>query len=134
MPTRKERVTPFLIITVVYAVVTYMIYSRTGIGWQDNFMKFLLIINMLVLCSFLFTLFLKISIHSLALNSLVGILILMHNSVDSGIFFYPMLVSVLVAGVVMWSRLYLQVHTLREVLVGGGVGLMIGMGGMFLLF
>jgi len=134
MPTRKERVMPFMIITLVYAVVTYMIYARTGIDWQDNFMKYLLIIDGLVLCSFLFTLFLKISIHSLAINSLVGILILMHNSVDNGIFLYPMLVSILLAGAVMWSRLYLQVHTLREVITGAGIGLTIGMGGMFFLF
>jgi hypothetical protein len=134
MPTRKERIVPFLLIVVLYGIVTYLLYARTGISMQDNFMKFLLIIDALVLCSFLLTFFLKLSIHSLAIMAMVGIMIILNNSVENGIFLYPMLVSIVLAGVVMTARLQLQVHTMREVVLGAAVGLVVGMGGMIFLF
>jgi hypothetical protein len=134
MPTRKERIIPFLLIVVLYGIVTYLLYVRTGISIQDNFMKFLLIIDGLVLCSFLFTLVWKLSIHSLAIMAIVGIMIILNNSVDSGVFLYPMLASLVLAGAVMTARLQLQAHTMREVVMGATVGLAVGIGGMIFLF
>ncbi len=134
MPTRKERIVPFLVIVVLYGIVPYLLHARTGIDLHDNFMKFLLIINALVLCSFLLTFFLKISIHSLAIMAMVGIMIILNNSVDNGVFLYPMLLSIVLAGAVMTARLQLHAHTLREVVMGAVVGLVVGMGGMIFLF
>jgi membrane-associated phospholipid phosphatase len=134
MNSREERIIPFSIISLLYVLVTYLLHNKTGIGWQDSFMKFLLIIDAVVICSFLFTLILKISIHAMATSAIVGIVTVLNNFVDNGVFLYPMLVCIILAGVVMTARLYLQAHTLREVVVGALVGLTIGISGMVILF
>lgn len=78
-------------------------------------MKFLLIIDALVLSSFIVTLFIKASIHALSL-------------------FYPMVIAIFLSGLIMASRLYLQVHTPKEIAVGAGVGIFVSLIGMLYFF
>lgn len=134
MPGRKERIVPFLMIAILHGMITYFLYAKTGINWADNFMKFLLIINALILVSFLFTLFVKISIHALSISGMVGILLVLNNTVENGVFFYPMLAAIIMAGFVMMARLQLQAHTTREISLGAMIGMMVSVGGMLLLF
>ena len=45
MEERQERIIPFSFITILYCVVTYLFYSRTRVGLNDNLLKFLIIIS-----------------------------------------------------------------------------------------
>lgn len=134
MPLRRERIAPFLMISLLYGVVTYLLYSKTGLAWQDPFMKFLLIINALVVSAFISTLFIKASIHALSISAFTVLVILLNNVVENGALFYPMLASLLLCGVIMTSRLYLQVHTPKEVVIGSTIGIVVALGGMAILF
>lgn len=134
MPLRRERIAPFLMISLLYGVVTYLLHEKIGLGWQDTFMKFLLLIDVLVVSAFVITLFMKASIHSLSMSAMTIIMVVLNNSVENGIFFYPMLLTILLSGLVMTARLYLQVHTLKEVLVGSVIGILVAAGGMMILF
>lgn len=134
MPLRRERIAPFLMISLLYAVVTYLLHEKIGLGWQDTFMKFLLVIDLLVFSSFLITLFTKASIHSLSMSAMTIIMVVLNNSVENGVFFYPMLLTILLCGAVMTARLYLQVHTLKEVLVGSATGIVVASMSMMILF
>jgi hypothetical protein len=134
MANRKERLIPFFIIALLYILVTYMLHSRTGIGWQEPFMKFLLLIDVLVLFAFSITLVLKASIHSLCAGAMVVIVMFLNKLVENGIFFYPMLLALLLAGAVMSARLYLGAHTLREVATGASVGISVSAATIFFLF
>ena len=134
MPLRRERIAPFLMISLLYGVVTYLLYSKIGLAWQDPFMKFLLIIDALVLSSFIVTLFMKASIHSLSISGITVMLITLNTMVENGSLFYPMVVAIFLCGLIMTSRLYLQVHTPKEIAVGAGVGILVSLIGMLYFF
>ncbi len=134
MPLRKERIAPFLMIAILYLVVTYLLHSKLGLGFQDPFMKFLIIIDLLVMVAFFVTLVLKASIHSLAIGGMTVIIAMLNTVTENGIFFYPLIASILMLGIVASARLYLQVHTLKEVFVGLITGALVSLGGMIFLF
>lgn len=134
MKDRHERIIPFSFITILYIVVTYLFYTRTRIGFNDNLLKFLIIIDALVLVGTLVTYFYKVSVHSMGICGLVGILLPLNNISEDGALFYPTLAAIVIAGVVMSARLQLNAHTPREVMVGGVLGFTTGFGMMFFMF
>lgn len=134
MPLRKERIAPFLMITLLYMVITLLLHLKLHFGLQDPFMKFLFIVDALVLASFIVTLWLKASIHSLAMGGFMVMLVMLNSMTENGILFYPLLVAIVIMGAVMTARLYLQVHTFKEVMVGFGVGCLVSTIGMIYLF
>lgn len=134
MKTRQERIGPFLMVAALYGVITYLLHSKTGIGWNEPFMRFLLVVDMLVLAAFVVTLVTKASIHGLAAGASVVIMVMLQFLVENGVFFYPMLASMVLAGAVMSARLYLQAHTPREMLAGFGAGVAVAAAAMFYWF
>jgi hypothetical protein len=134
MEDRRERIYPFFFTSLFYLIVTYLFYSKTRIGLDDNLLKILMIVDALVVVSAVITLFYKISVHSLAVCGILGILLPLNRvAVDSSLF-YPTLTVVVIAGAVMSSRLQLNAHSIREVLVGAVVGITTGLCGMIYLF
>jgi membrane-associated phospholipid phosphatase len=65
---------------------------------------------------------------------LIAILIAINSVVDTGLFFYPLLVSIVVAGAVMSARMYLVAHTMREVVVGAVAGFATAILGFIIAF
>lgn len=122
MVDRHERIIPFSFVTILYIVVTYLFYSRTRIGVEDNLLKFLIIIDALALVGTVVTYFYKVSIHSIAVCGLIGILLPLNKISEQNALFYPTLATIVLAGAVMSARLQLNVHTPREVMVGGILG------------
>lgn len=131
---RRERVVPFAFIAILYAAVTYLFYSRTRIGLNDTLLKFLIIIDVLVLLATIITIFYKISIHSMAVWAFIGILLPLNKVSEEGTLLYPTLASIVIAGLVMASRLQLHAHTPREVMIGAMTGLMASFVSMTVLF
>lgn len=131
MANRKDRLLPFLMITVFYAVVCGMFFFK--VSMNVNFNKIMLIATALTAVATVVTFFFKISIHSLAMGGALGILMPL-NKVAAGALLYPVVGLIVLAGLVMSSRLYLQVHTLREVGYGAALGFLIGFFGMIILF
>jgi hypothetical protein len=134
MKDRQERIIPFSFITILYIVVTYLFYSRTRIGIEDNLLKFLIIIDALALAGTIATYFYKVSMHSLAICGLIGILLPLNKISEENALFYPTIVMIALAGVVMSARLQLNVHTPREVMIGGVLGFVTSFVLMFFLF
>jgi len=98
-----------------------------------NFNRIMIIVAALVGIATVITFFYKISIHSLAWGGVVGILLSMNRMVE-GTLLIPTIVAIVLAGLVMSARLFLNAHTLREVLSGALTGFVAGLGGMMLLF
>jgi hypothetical protein len=134
MEQRRQRIFPFLLITVFYTAVTYVFYDRAEVSLNDNFLKFLLIINALVVVSTLVTLFYKVSVHSIAIWGLIGILLPLNNVADSGTLFIPTIGAIIFAGIIMSARLQLNVHKTGEVFTGALVGFATSFAIMQLLF
>jgi membrane-associated phospholipid phosphatase len=58
----------------------------------------------------------------------------LNKAVENGSLLWPTLIVLIVAGLVMSARLYLNAHTPREVLYGALAGFSIGFFGMIFLF
>lgn len=114
--------------------MTFFFYKKIGFTISDSFFKLLLILDALVIVATIVTFFYKISVHSMAIWCVLGILIPMNHDAADGILFYPILGVILLAGIVMWSRLYLQVHSFTEVMTGSVLGFLISFGLMVAFF
>lgn len=134
MRDRRERIIPFYFIAVLYLGMTLLFYWKFNMNLTDNVLKFLLIMNTLVIVSAIITPFYRISIHSVGMCGLLGVLLPLNTVSEDGALLYPTVFLIVLAGVVMSSRLQLNAHTPREVMLGGMMGFAISFGGMLVLF
>lgn len=134
MATRAERILPFTIIAIVYCFITYLFYSKTRIGLNDNFMKFMIIIDMLAVVATLCTLVSKVSIHSMVAWCIIGILIPLNKLTEVNTLFLPTLIFIVLTGFIMAARVRSGAHSLKQVLWGSIAGLATGIGGMFFIY
>lgn len=134
MKERKERTLPFIFITLIYIVVTFLFYYKVKISLSDNFLKLMIIIDLLVLASTIATFFFKVSVHSVGIWGLVGITMLLTKISEVPTLFYAAVVLIVLAGFIMSSRLWLQAHSFREVMWGAVLGLATSITGMLILF
>ena len=130
MPERRQRTLPFLFISILYCVVTFLFHWKVSVASVTHL---LMIITALVVISASITLFYKVSIHSAAIWGIVGILLPLYKS-SNGSLLISIIVSIIAAGLVMSSRLILDAHTPREVLAGSLLGFGVGFAGMLILF
>jgi membrane-associated phospholipid phosphatase len=131
LESRAERIVPFIFISIIYSLVTSLFFYKGSFG--SNFNKLMLIVSLLVIAATLITFFYKISVHSISIWGAVGILLPLNKIVD-GSLLWPTAAIIVVAGLVMSSRLFLNAHTPREILIGAVVGFSIGFCALLLLF
>ncbi|MEJ1239656.1 phosphatase PAP2 family protein [Chryseolinea sp. T2] len=134
LESRRERMIPFTFVAILYILITWLLYSRTRISINDNLLKFLVIIDVLVVMATIITFFYKVSVHAMAVWAFIGILLPLNKISEEGKLFGPTLIAILLAGVIMSARLQLNAHTPREVMVGAITGLLLSFGGMMVLF
>jgi hypothetical protein len=130
LPERKDRVLPFIFITIVY-VGTSMIF------WKMNFpivFKLMVVISGLSFMVTILTFFFKISVHAVASSGIVGILLAITIFASVGELIIPALAILIIAGMVMSARLHLNVHNGSEVGWGGVLGFLVGFLGVGILF
>lgn len=94
----------------------------------------MVIVSTMVVFGAVVTLFYKLSIHSLAMWGMAGILLPMNKVSEVNGLLIPTVVVIVIAGLVMSARLALNAHTPREVMVGSISGFAIGFFGMIILF
>lgn len=131
MQQRSDRYVPFIMITIFYVAATVLFYTMDSLS--PNFVKLLTIVSILIVAATAITFFYKISIHSLAMWGAVGILLPLTKA-SLGQLVWPTAIVIVLTGVVMSARLYLQAHTPREVLYGALTGFGIGFLGMNVFF
>jgi len=134
MYNRQERFGPFLFISALYLIVTYFFYNNYRMGLHDTVFKLIIIIDALVILATIITLFFKVSVHALALWGLLGIVLPLNKIAENGQLLIPTVLIILAAGVVMSSRLKLNAHTPREIMIGSLVGFSTGQLGILVLF
>ncbi len=128
---RSERILPFAFVTILYCIVTFMFYWKFPV---PNILKLMMIITSMVIVSAAVTLFFKISVHSVAVCGIVGMLLPLNHASEQGLLLYPTIAALVVAGLVMSSRLQLNAHAPREILAGALTGFALGFGGIAILF
>lgn len=131
MPYRQQRILPFIFISAIYVFVTIMFYLKFPI---PNLLRLMMIVSAMVVVTTVTTFFYKLSVHSLAIWGAVGMMLPMNKVSEVGSLLVPTVLVIIVAGLVMSSRLALNAHTPREIMVGGVTGFAIGFFGMIILF
>lgn len=134
MTERRERIMPFILITIIYLISTWVFFSKIRIAPDDSAIRFLMIIDLLVIVSTIATLFFKISVHSVAAWGMVGITLLLTKISEINTLFYISIGLIVLAGIIMSARLQLGVHSYREVMWGSVLGLATSIAGMMILF
>jgi hypothetical protein len=127
---KRDRILPFTFISILYGVVTYMFYWKFPV---PNLLKLMMIITCMVITCTVITPFYKVSVHSLAIWGIIGILMPLNQATD-GALLYPLVSGMVIAGIVMSARLLLDAHVPREVMIGSVLGFAIGFAGMMYLF
>jgi hypothetical protein len=127
---KRDRILPFTFISILYGVVTYMFYWKFPV---PNLLKLMMIITSMVITCTVITPFYKVSVHSLAIWGIIGILMPLNQATD-GALLYPLVSGMVIAGIVMSARLLLDAHVPREVMIGSVLGFAIGFAGMMYLF
>jgi len=131
---RRDRIVPFSIMTVFYGVVIYFFYAKFRIGLHDSVFKLMLVLNLLVLVTTVATYFYKVSVHSLCMWGLLGIIFFLNKISDNNMLLIPTGVLLVATGLVMSSRLQLGAHTSNEVWFGAMLGFVVSYFAMALLF
>jgi len=131
---RQDRVVPFLMITVFYGVVTYFFYDKFRIGLHDNVLRLMIVLDLLVVVTTAITFFYKVSVHSLCMWGMIGIVLYLHKASDNNMLLIPSVVLFLLTGLVMASRLQLNAHNANEIWFGAAAGFGVSFAAMTLLF
>jgi membrane-associated phospholipid phosphatase len=131
MEDRKERTIPFLFISAFYVALSFILIPKLELN--PTFPVIIIAISSLVAVLTVITLFWKISIHSAASCGLVGFILGIHFHFPENELLWPLVISVLIAGAVMSSRLYLGVHRMREIVAGAAVGMATSLGATLFL-
>ncbi|QHT67913.1 hypothetical protein GXP67_15335 [Rhodocytophaga rosea] len=128
---KNERFMPFLITTLFYMVTTYL-FLRQMQGYFTMIVVLSSITFSIALVT-LITVFWKISAHSVGICGMIGFLFGFYQKYADPQLFYPILVVILLAGLLMSARLYLNAHTPAQVFAGGLLGLVISFATVYLL-
>lgn len=127
----KDRRLPFIFVSIIYCFVAWMFWFRMPFNTVINALFVSLAANVVLLTVISF--YWKISIHAAAVGGMVGILFALWQKYPAEAFYYPFLGMILMAGLVMTARLYLNAHTPNQILGGSVVGLCTCLLGIILL-
>jgi len=125
---RKDRILPHVFSSLIYVAVTWFFYSKLA---AVPFMYVLISsISCCMVAVTVINLFWKISAHSTAIGGLFSFVVFYYVANSSFQGFYLIVIVLLISGIVMASRLLLDVHTLAQVCAGFVLGTIVGMLGL----
>lgn len=116
---KEERPLPFSFIFIWYGISSYLFVFRLGLG--KPFSTIMIAVTILIGLLFVITKWFKISIHSTAIWSAVGIIaaLMITKAVSIPAILFG---TILLAGITSMSRLFLGYHEPREVWYGTFLG------------
>ena len=120
---RKERLLPFFYISIFYGFTAYY-FSRQMLV-TDITSGIFILTAMMILAASIVTFFWKISVHSVSMGGVVGLLFVITAMLPESPVNYLLLAAILISGLVLSARLKLQAHTPAQVYMGFVLGLLI---------
>ncbi len=114
MKTRRDRVIMMSLTTVIYLATGYMLFIQKHL--DPSFVLLWGALSFTVLLTALITFFWRISAHSAGAGGVVGyFMALAYSGIDV---IYPLAIAFVAAGALISARLYLQAHTILQVVAG----------------
>lgn len=130
MPGRKDRVLPFFFTSMFYIITTYMFFSNFRVN--QAVVVILAGTTVIILLISMVTLFFKVSTHSASAGGLMGFLIGLGFRYPQEQIMWPLMLILMLGGLAMSARLYLNEHKPIGILVGWVMGLTISLGSILI--
>ncbi len=131
LTSKRQRFTPFLFVTCFYGVTSYMFYAKVNVN--SLFYLILAITTGLLMLLTIITIYWKISIHGAGIGGMLGFILaisFMHYMPSIAFIFSA---SIVIAGLVIYSRLSSNAHTPLQVYTGLLLGAIVCYASMKLL-
>lgn len=112
----KDRGVPFTVTSIYYILTVYLLYQQSQLDpilWQV-----LGIITLSIVVLTIITFFWKMSAHMTGMGGLIAAVVVLGLKFTTFQPLYPLLISVMLAGLVASVRLYLEAHKPLEIYVG----------------
>ena len=119
---RTERLVPYMFTCLYYGVLTYIFYS--GMSFHPFFVL-MASMTALIMVLALVNLSIKVSAHAAALTGIIGFIMALKVRDPDVTVLYPVAVTILIAGMVMSARLYINAHRPIEIYLGAILGLVV---------
>lgn len=117
---KKQRLTPFFFIACFYGITAYMFYAKLSIN--NLIVIVFAATTILILILTIITVFWKISIHGAAIGGVIGFIFALGMFHPIMNFAFIMAVAIVVAGLIIYSRLMLNAHTPLQAYAGTFLG------------
>lgn len=121
MSQRKERITPFILVSIFYIFITVLHIVSYHIAGLD-FVLILSGITCSILAVTVITIFHKISAHTVGVSGMCGVFFGLQVLYPVFDLMNPILFSITLTGCMMSARIYVKAHTPLETLTGFLVG------------
>ncbi len=118
---RKDRVVPFFFTSLFYMITTYVFFYKFKVN--QVLVVILAASTLMILLVSLITLFLKVSTHSVSAGAMIGFLLALGFKFPQSKILIPLILILVLGGLVMSARLYLEAHRPIDILIGSIVGL-----------
>jgi hypothetical protein len=120
----SDRRLPYFLTVGIYGSISYFfgIKIPQTSGLSPDIGVVLVIITATIFCVGVISLWWQISAHAVGISGVVGVFaaIIVRDNADA--LFYPFLISIIAWGLVLSARLYLNVHTVAQVVAGSLLG------------
>lgn len=116
---RKERILPLIVTSVLYSVTAYIIYRFKIPGFVKSF---LVVSAILAISVTLLNFWWKISIHAVGAGAITALLVILSILMQADLIVF-IVTAILISGLVMSARLFLNSHRPAEVWLGYFLGI-----------
>jgi membrane-associated phospholipid phosphatase len=131
MQNRRDRRWVFVFTSVIYIMATVLFELKA----KNPFITLVLTsITLSLILLTIITFFWKISAHSVGMSGILGMLVGFNYQLGEGVLFYPILISIVLVGLIMTVRLYLDAHNIEQVVAGFVLGFVVNLLTVLLLY
>ncbi len=127
----RDRRLPYLITTIFYLILSYFLYTRSTVYYPSAVLIFFSAVVIIIVA--IVSLWWQISAHAAAIGGCFGAFAITYFKYEDPNLYYATLISLILAGAVMSSRLKLNAHSLAQVVAGFSVGIGVSLAGYTLL-
>lgn len=120
MKERKERFIPMFFTSIIYLSFAYLLVTKFHIN--PLFSSIMVSIAFVTFATAFVTYFWQISVHSASISGLLSLMILLNIHINNELMFAFMMLLIIAVGVVMSARLYLNAHSIWQVIAGFVLG------------
>ena len=118
----KDRKIPYIFATICYTFCTFLFITGDSFAALPALAVIIGSITVSIALVTVINFFWKISAHSVGISGVIGFITALVIKYDEGVLYYPLLITIILAGLLMSARLQLNAHTPTQILAGTMLG------------